>query len=325
VAALKVLSRAPMSEYMRRALTIALAATVAALTLITTNQPMATATATWPVVPATSPDYAQKVDFVTACTVTKAGYFDPIVAPGVGAFGHRHTFSGGTSISPRSTAASLLAGGTTCKDSLDKSAYWMPSLYKVTGAVARLVEPYEVRAYYRAATTRGAGLAVIPFGLRMIAGDSRATSVQSGRIGGFQCRTLADGNVIPRQAIAPSCPRGTFMEASIVFPNCWDGKHLDSANHKSHLAYAVPSQGCDPAHPVRLPALTVAERFPVNAFLGGQAKVAALPGMLPTQLTLHADFINAWSPRELAYLTRNCLHASVACATVTNSRRPPVA
>jgi hypothetical protein len=115
------------------------------------------------------------------------------------------------------------------------------------------------------------------------------------------------------------------MEASIVFPNCWDGKHLDSANHKSHMAYAAANKPCDTAHPVRLPALTFAERFPVNAFLGGQAKIAASRGMLPTQLTLHADFLNAWSPKEMAYLTKNCLRASVACATITDSRRPPVA
>lgn len=42
--------------------------------------------------------------------------------------------------------------------------------------------------------------------------------------------------------------------------SCWDGKNVDSADHKSHIAY--PSSGtfestgpCPSSHPVRLPQL----------------------------------------------------------------------
>ncbi|MCW2601692.1 MAG: hypothetical protein JWM02_3521 [Frankiales bacterium] len=295
-------------------------------TLVTASQlTPATASTAWPVISASDPTYPQKVDFATACKLSNAGAFDPIVFPGVPG-GHRHTFSGATSINPNSTADSLLAGGTNCKDSLDKSSYWMPSLYKVTSTgVTTLVEPYEARAYYRAGTTNGASLAEVPFGLQMIAGSSTATTVQSAGVAGFQCRNLAEGNVVPKQALPPVCPTGTFLESSVVFPNCWDGKNLDSADHKSHMSYASASKPCDLAHPVRLPALTYAARYPVDAFNGGKAVIAAAPGATMTQLNLHADFINAWTPKEMTYLTRNCLRASVACATITDTRRPPVA
>ena len=289
------------------------------------NASAASATTAWPVLAHTASNYPQNVDFVTACKEVTGGTFDPIVAPGVVDFGHRHTFSGALSINPSSTPESLLAGKTNCKDSLDKSAYWMPSVYKVTpNGVATLVEPYEDRAYYRATTRNGAILSEIPFGLHMIAGDSHSMAPQSASIAGFQCRTLAEGNVVPRQSLPPVCAPGTFLESSVIFPNCWDGVHLDSADHKSHMSYADVDKPCDAAHPVRLPALTFAERYPPNAFNGGRLAIATMAGMPMTAFNLHADFINAWTPSEMTYLVKNCLHASVACATITDTRRPPV-
>jgi hypothetical protein len=300
---------------------LATGSVLAALLLPATSQ----ASTTWPVLSPSNPDYPQRVDFVTSCLVSKAGNFDPIVAPGQYPFGHRHTFGGGTSINPASTAASLLAGGSNCKDHKDHAAYWMPTLYKTVGTSSQIVEPYEERAYYRATTFNGAALKPVPFGLRIIAGNSMATAPQSASVAGFQCRSLADGNVVSKQSLPPDCPKGTFLESSVVFPNCWDGTHLDSADHKSHMSYAKPTSACDAAHPVRLPALTFASRFPVDAFYGGKVMVAAMPGMMMSNMTLHADFINAWDPVEMAYMTRNCLNASVACADVTDNRRPPVA
>lgn len=52
-----------------------------------------------------------------------------------------------------------------------------------------------------------------------------------------------------------NCPSG--MRAQVFFPQCWDGQSLDSANHKSHVAYpsGVDSGDCPASHPVRLIAI----------------------------------------------------------------------
>ena len=54
------------------------------------------------------------------------------------------------------------------------------------------------------------------------------------------------------------CPAGIMV--SIRFPTCWDGVHVDSPDHRSHVAY--PTTGtfesggpCPASHPVRLPQL----------------------------------------------------------------------
>jgi len=39
------------------------------------------------------------------------------------------------------------------------------------------------------------------------------------------------------------------MRAELQFPDCWNGKDLDSTDHKSHMAYRSGSK-CPPTHPV---------------------------------------------------------------------------
>ncbi|KIK62169.1 hypothetical protein GYMLUDRAFT_58386 [Collybiopsis luxurians FD-317 M1] len=56
-----------------------------------------------------------------------------------------------------------------------------------------------------------------------------------------------------------SCPSG--IRAQINFPMCWDGKNLDSADHKSHVAFPSggPESGTcdDPNFPVTLPRIFI--------------------------------------------------------------------
>jgi hypothetical protein len=53
------------------------------------------------------------------------------------------------------------------------------------------------------------------------------------------------------------CPGG--IRASLIFPSCWDGKNLDSPDHKSHMAYSGTGTGglgygaCPATHPIRVP------------------------------------------------------------------------
>src|SRR5690606_11779043 len=44
-----------------------------------------------------------------------------------------------------------------------------------------------------------------------------------------------------------------FLRASVAFPDCWDGKNLDSEDHKSHVTDRFGTNGtCPPSHPVQL-------------------------------------------------------------------------
>jgi hypothetical protein len=55
-----------------------------------------------------------------------------------------------------------------------------------------------------------------------------------------------------KEYIDANCPDGLRLE--VVFPSCWDGKNVDSADHVSHMAYPdlVQAGECPETHPVRL-------------------------------------------------------------------------
>ena len=78
------------------------------------------------------------------------------------------------------------------------------------------------------------------------------------------------------------------------FPDCWDGKRLDSANHKSHMAYSSQDV-CPGSHPVAVPALSLVIYYHVS---GGPSAELSSGG----QLSAHADFVNAWKQEALARL-----------------------
>jgi hypothetical protein len=260
-----------------------------------------------------NPDYPRRVDFTVTCTVAKTSSDDPIVFPRQPGAAHHHTFGGNLSTDAYTTVNSLSAADTNCTLKADKAAYWMPTLY----SDGKQVLPYLMRAYYRAGTFNGANVRPMPFGLKLLAGDPHATAKQDAWVAGFHCRD-SGGATVRKQPLPPRCPAGDFLEASVVFPNCWDGVRLDSPDHRSHMRYAAATATCPGSHPVRLPQLTIAERFPVDA-TRGKVTLASMN----SPYTLHADFFNAFDPTVMQTLVKRCINASVACEGVTDTRFPP--
>ena len=84
--------------------------------------------------------------------------------------------------------------------------------------------------------------------------QSRPTGPQPTRIVYWGC---GNGSSVSKVAFVPQCKSGdTGLTVHVLFPDCWDGVHLDSADHKSHMAYSVSDQ-CPSTHPVSLPTLII--------------------------------------------------------------------
>jgi len=238
------------------------------------------------------------VNFVENCRYSHQAPDDPIVFPGSPGASHQHTFVGNRTTSAFSSYGSLRSGETTCRRQDDTAAYWVPALYQGTTEIL----PLAATVYYR----RGTPAEVSPFpnNFRMIAGDAKATSPQGMGITFWSCG-VASG--LGRSVEVPTCPetRGSFLRLHIRFPECWDGRQLDSPDHKSHTAYAVRGQ-CPSTHPVELPQITQIYRY---ASRGGEGFSLASGGVY----SAHADFVNAWKPGALRKLVTNCLNALVHC------------
>jgi Domain of unknown function (DUF1996) len=238
------------------------------------------------------------VNFVENCRFSHEAPDDPIVFPGMPGASHQHTFVGNRTTNAFSSYGSLRSGGTTCLREDDTAAYWVPTLYQ--GATP--VFPVGATIYYRRGTL--AEVSPFPNNLRMIAGDAKATTPQSMRVTFWSCGITSG---VDRSATVPTCPstRGSFLRLHIRFPECWDGRNLDSSDHKSHMAYATRA-GCPSTHPIEVPQITQIYRYPT---LGGEGFALASGG----QYSAHADFVNAWKPNVLRKLVDGCLNELVHC------------
>jgi hypothetical protein len=248
----------------------------------------------------TSPKRLRGVNFISSCGFSHRAPDDPIVFPGRPGASHDHSFVGNRSTNASSSLESLLAGGTTCRNRPgDTAGYWMPSLY----VGSQLVTPLGATIYYRRKSTRH--VQAFPPGFRMIAGDSVATTAQPLAVTFWNCGAQVD---IRPQSTPPTCPesRGSMLRLHVNFPSCWDGKNLDSANHKSHVAYAERGR-CPSRYPLSLPAISLIYRYPT---LGGPTVSLASGGVYSG----HADFFNAWNQAALQRLVDNCLNALRHCA-----------
>ena len=238
------------------------------------------------------------VNFVENCRYSHQAPDDPIVYPGKPGASHQHTFVGNSTTDAFSSFGSLRSGETTCMRADDTAAYWVPALYQGTTEIL----PVAATVYYRRGTL--AEVNTFPNNLRMIAGDAKATSPQGMGITFWSCG-VASG--VDRSAEVPTCPdtRGSFLRLHIRFPECWDGRRLDSTDHKSHMAYATRA-GCPSTHPVEVPQITQIYRYSTR---GGEGFSLASGGVY----SAHADFVNAWSPGALRKLVEGCLNELVHC------------
>jgi hypothetical protein len=219
------------------------------------------------------------------CDVGQVNNVDPIVMPGMAGMSHYHQFFGNLSTDENTTTASLLANRpSTCRNRADFSAYWAPQLWQGSTAIA----PKSMTVLY--AKTVTSAVVAHPAGMVLIAGNAKATTAQDLSIVSWYC----GNNVQNAAATPPVCTGNQDLVGLIRFPECWNGKDLDSADHKSHVTYATNGV-CAPGT-VALPRIDMLVRYPA------QANVAELALASGSIYSMHADFFNAWDPAAFGQL-----------------------
>jgi hypothetical protein len=128
----------------------------------------------------------------------------------------------------------------------------------------------------------------------------------TGLRGALRRYTALDGTEIP------ICSPEDMLELAVRFPECWDGRHLDSADHASHMAYAESARPrgrkiCPSSHPVPVPKLVLQIRYRIVG--GPDVQLAS-----GDPDSAHADFMIGWDADAQAKLVRDCLNADVYCS-----------
>ncbi|MGW7432231.1 DUF1996 domain-containing protein [Streptomyces sp. NPDC054861] len=265
------------------------------------------------VTPSTAvPPPAYHHEFQAGCAVTHTAADDPILYPGQPGASHDHTFMGNTTTNAHSTTASLTPGPTACTAPADASAYWMPSLYK--GNTKILPAGPQV-IYYKAGVTDYRSVRPFPKGLRFIVGSPTQSAQEfrnhKGFVEGWEC-----GDSFFNTDFPASCPSRPDVQLNLRFqaPSCWDGKYLDTPDHKSHMSYTVVKPGtndnmCPASHPVALPMIEFKMAWPVNGDMS-QVRLSSGKGY-----SFHYDFFNAWEERTLKALVDHCIVGGLQCDT----------
>lgn len=251
-------------------------------------------------------------EFRIVCTPSHMSNDDPVVYPNQQGAAHHHTFFGNVTTDYKSDLMTLSStGNSTCSGGImNRSSYWAPSMIDTTTNAA-IVPSFSI--FYYKTGVDGSLVTPPPKGLRMIAGNSKATDSLTAQ-SQYTC--------VPPEGVSrpffgwskhiPSCPAGDSMQMAVGFPQCWDGKNLDSPNHKDHMANDVGGV-CPSTHPVAIPQITEVLYYKVNAvnetskwrlssdnyaFNGSNAGYSA-----------HADWVNGWDEAFMAGVVKNCINA----------------
>ncbi|KAK3303778.1 uncharacterized protein B0T15DRAFT_569241 [Chaetomium strumarium] len=226
--------------------------------------------------------FAQAAMMRFQCSQLVIERLDPLVNPGLLPSTHLHQIVGGNSFNasmpPGEYDPAAHSTCTTCDFAEDFSNYWTANIYfrAKNGSYKRVPQLANlgltgqggVTVYYIPPYDGKTKVTAFKPGFRMLVGDANLRSskgmqkqichrcehnIQQNPFGGAPC-TGEDTAAFPSKP----CPGG--IRTTITFPTCWDGKNVDSPDHKSHVAY--PSSGsfettgpCPASHPVRLPQL----------------------------------------------------------------------
>lgn len=267
---------------------------------------------------------ASRGTFTTDCGRNGNGKFNPdnvIVAPGVsnGAH-HMHDYVGNQANDAFASDDDLARGDTTCRNQGDRSTYYWPVLRLQNGQdendvdadgggkdqnVGEIQTPTEVTLTF-VGSPRGKVTAMPRF-LRIITGDAKAfTNGDANANASWSCTGFEDRQLKDKY---PICPEGSQVVRSFAFQSCWDGRNTDSANHRTHVAFAQDDGSCPDGFRA-IPQLV--QRIVYDVPPGPGFAVDSFPEQLHKPVTDHGDFINVFGRKTMNRVV-SCINDGRRC------------
>ncbi|MEU9360117.1 DUF1996 domain-containing protein [Streptomyces sp. NPDC048301] len=267
---------------------------------------------------------ASRGTFSTDCGRNENGKFNSdnvIAAPGVsnGAH-HMHDYVGNQATDAFAGDDELAAGRSTCRNRGDRSTYYWPVLRLQNGEdeddadadgggrdqnTGEIQTPSRVTLKF---TGSPAGkVTAMPRFLRIITGDAKAfTNGDANANASWSCTGFEDRQLKDKY---PICPEGSQVVRSFAFQSCWDGRNTDSANHRTHVAFAGDDGRCPDGFRA-IPQLV--QRIVYDVPPGPGFAVDSFPEQLHKPVTDHGDFINVFDDALMRRMV-SCINGGRSC------------
>jgi hypothetical protein len=180
---------------------------------------------------------------------------------------------------------------------------------ELPGNDGEIQRPANVQLTFRGSAA--GNVSAMPKFLRILYGDAKqstngpANARASFTCTGFESRVLIDKY--------PICPMHSKVKRVHTFPSCWDGKNIDSANHRTHIVFPDANGKCGKGFRA-VPQLQISLTYdiPHDIQVAGQYKVDSFPQEHHNPLADHDDFANVMSQRIMHRVVR-CINRGRDC------------
>ncbi|GGN74976.1 hypothetical protein GCM10010112_45690 [Actinoplanes lobatus] len=182
--------------------------------------------------------------------------------------------------------------------------------FELPGNTGGIVRPAKVLIEYRGNPV--SEVVPMPKFLRTLTGDAKPTSRGPANA---RATWTCSGFTDRLSDKYPICPAGRQVQRVQDFPGCWDGKNIDSDNHRKHVAFADKTTGACPQGFRAIPQLriTISYNIPRSVQVKGQYALDSFPEENHNPFSDHNDFINVNSTRAMQGIT-TCINTGKRCS-----------
>jgi uncharacterized protein DUF1996 len=173
----------------------------------------------------------------------------------------------------------------------------------------QIVEPVKADLTFRGSPV--GKVTAMPRFLRILSGDAKPSinGTKNAR-DSWTCSGMEDQVLINKY---PICPQGSNVVRLHDFPSCWDGKNLDSANHRTHIIFPDQNGRCaDGFKAVPQLRITLTYNIPLDVQQAGQYKVDSFPSEKHNPFSDHDDFANVMSDAIMNRVV-DCVNSGKSC------------
>ncbi|WHT15634.1 DUF1996 domain-containing protein [Crossiella sp. CA-258035] len=180
---------------------------------------------------------------------------------------------------------------------------------ELPGNAGEIQRPEVVDLSFRGSPT--GKVTAMPRFLRILYGDAKVSTNGTKNARASWTCTGFENRLINKY---PICPQGSKVKRVHDFPSCWDGRNIDSQNHRDHIQFPDANSGRCPRGTRAVPQLRISLTYNIPLDIQQQRRYAvdSFPEEAHNPFSDHDDFANVMS-QSIMNRVVNCINKNKRC------------